>query len=456
MKKITSILLLHSFSQTLKEDDLLSQQRFRVFRLTTLFCLLIFSLALYQIFLAHFSRLLLTWIMTTLFAGIFFNYFVLTIHQKAKAAYITLLILIFMVLHAVTYASGGIRNSGMFYLAAVILIAYMLLGKKGGQIMAGVSIVHVVYFYFVSTYTDWVDYSIIGDGAAMIDLDYLITAVLSILLLTAQATYIEKSKNAIINDIQLKRDELAIKNAALLNTQKDLEIKNKELEQKNKELEQFAFISSHDLQEPLRTISDFVGLLRKRYVGKLDEKADQYLAFIAQASDRMKTLIKDLLQYSQIGVEKRNEPINCMTVLEEVMVDIGKMIAETKTEIHSGPLPFITGNATGIKQLFQNLIMNAVKFRQKDSIPEIRISAQKKDAYWEFSFADNGIGIAQQHSHRIFDIFQRLHPRTEYTGSGIGLSHCKKIVELHGGKIWVDSAPGAGSTFHFTILVSQV
>jgi len=328
----------------------------------------------------------------------------------------------------------------------------MLLGKNGGQIMAGISVVHVVYFYFAGVYTNWIDYSLLGTGAHMIELDFLITGVFSILLLTAQANYIEKSKNAIINDIKLKRDELAINNAALLNTRNDLELRNKELKQKNAELEQFAFISSHDLQEPLRTISDFVGLLQQQYVGKLDEKADKYLSFIAQSSKRMRTLIKDLLHYSQIGNEKINEPVDCAALLHEVKTNIGKIIAEKRAEIHSDPLPVITGNATGIKQLFQNLVINAIKFRKKDSIPEIKISAKKKGAYWEFSFTDNGIGIEQQHSQRIFDIFKRLHPRTEYTGSGIGLSHCKKIVELHGGKIWVKSEPEAGSTFYFTIL----
>lgn len=456
MKKIVSILLLDRFSKTLKEEDLLSVQRFRVFRITTVFCLLIFSLAIFQIFLADFNRMSLVYIMTVLFAAIFINYFVLAIHKKADSAYITLLILIFLLLHVVTYASGGIRNSGLFYFAAVILITYMLLGKKGGKVMAGFSIIHVVYFYFVSRNTDWVDYSIIGNSEDMIDLDFLITGVLSILLLTAQANYIEKSKNAIISDVRLKRDELAINNATLLDTQKKLEIKNRELEQKNLELEQFAFVSSHDLQEPLRTIADFAGLLQQRYKGKLDDKADKYLSFITQSSERMKTLIKDLLHYSQIGSEKRLESINCSILLGEVMQDIGKILKETKAEIQSSPLPLITGNPTAIKQLFQNLVINAIKFRKKDCIPEIKISALKKGAYWEFSIADNGIGIEKEHSHKIFNIFQRLNSRKEYAGSGIGLSHCKKIVELYGGRIWVKSVPGEGSTFYFTLHAASV
>ena len=239
--------------------------------------------------------------------------------------------------------------------------------------------------------------------------------------------------------------------AKLRKSEADLERNNRELIQKNRDLEQFAFAASHDLQEPLRTISDFVGLLRQQYQGKLDEKADKCLAFIIQSSDRMKIFIRDLLQYSRIGSDNTNEQVNCMVILDEVLADLGKAIEETNADIKADPLPFISGHPAEIKQLFQNLIVNAIKFRKKDSIPKIKISAQKKDNYWQFTFADNGIGIEEQYNEKIFVIFQRLHTRSEYQGSGIGLSNCKKIVELHNGKIWVDSKPGEGSTFQFTI-----
>jgi PAS domain S-box-containing protein len=239
--------------------------------------------------------------------------------------------------------------------------------------------------------------------------------------------------------------------AKLHKSEAELEVNNKELMQKNRELEQFAFVTSHDLQEPLRTISDFVELLRQQYEGKLDEKADKCMAYIIQSSDRMKIFITDLLQYSRLGNEQTNEAVNCTVILREVLADLGKAIEETHADIDAGPLPFINAHPNEIKQLFQNLIVNAIKFRKKDSIPKIKISAQKKDNYWQFTFADNGIGIEEQHKERIFVIFQRLHTRSEYQGSGIGLSNCKKIVELHNGKIWVDSKIGEGSTFQFTI-----
>jgi signal transduction histidine kinase/ligand-binding sensor domain-containing protein len=226
---------------------------------------------------------------------------------------------------------------------------------------------------------------------------------------------------------------------------------NQELGKKNIELEQFVYIASHDLREPLRTTTSFVELFQKQYKGKLDERADSYLSYITQSADRMKTLIDDLLDYSRIGSSKELEQVDCNIMLGEVLTDLGIALNEAGAEISSDQLPVISAHPTGIKQLFQNLIANGVKFRKKDIPPQIKISVQKNIRDWQFAFKDNGIGIDEKHKERIFLIFQRLHNRNEYEGSGIGLAHCKKIVELHGGKIWIESEPGDGTTFHFTI-----
>lgn len=257
-----------------------------------------------------------------------------------------------------------------------------------------------------------------------------------------------KGALGMLTDITQRKlqDELLKKSEA------DLEMKNRELEQKNTELEQFAYIASHDLQEPLRTVSSFTDRFQKLYSNTVDEIGQKYLYFIQQGTERMKTLITDLLDYSRIGRGKELTSVDCNDIINTVIADLDTAIQESKVEIKTEKLPVVNGYTTEMKQLFQNLVVNAIKFKKKEVTPKIHISSEPVNGGWEFKVEDNGIGIDEQHNERIFAIFQRLHTRSEYEGSGIGLSHCKKIVELHGGKIWVKSAPGEGSTFHFTIL----
>ncbi len=256
---------------------------------------------------------------------------------------------------------------------------------------------------------------------------------------------------AAIRDIsEKKRLEKEIRDVNL-SLEKKVKQRTAELEIKNKELEQFAYVASHDLQEPLRTTSSFVELLRKQYYGRIDENANRYIDYVIQASDRMKTLIKDLLDYSRIGREKQFEPVDCNTAFAEVMADLAKVIKENKAIITAENLPVVNAFPTELKLLFQNLVSNSIKFQQPGIAPHIDISTSKENSHWHFKFRDNGIGIEKQYQQRIFIIFQRLHNRSVYEGSGIGLAHCKKIVELHGGTIWVESEAGKGSTFHFTI-----
>jgi light-regulated signal transduction histidine kinase (bacteriophytochrome) len=224
-----------------------------------------------------------------------------------------------------------------------------------------------------------------------------------------------------------------------------------ELESKNKELEQFAYVASHDLQEPIRTTAGFVELLKKQYYGKLDGNADKYIDYILQSSDRMKTLIRDLLDYSRIGRQKEAMLVDCSLILKEVLADLDKSIRESETIIVREDLPVLKAYPTELKLLFQNLIANSIKFRKPGTPPCIDVSASREKGIWEFAIRDNGIGIEQKYHDRIFVIFQRLHTRSEYEGSGIGLAHCKKIAELHDGRVWVDSEPGQGSVFRFTI-----
>lgn len=231
----------------------------------------------------------------------------------------------------------------------------------------------------------------------------------------------------------------------------------RELEERNTELEQFAYVASHDLQEPLRMISSFLQLLERRYGDQLDATAEEYIRFAVDGAKRMQGLIHDLLAYSRVGTRgKAFQRLDLDDVVAEVLADLQQAIDENDARVTVEDLPELYADPTQMRQLFQNLIANALKFRG-EATPEIRLSAERDRengrALWRVAVRDNGIGIAPEHAERIFQIFQRLHTREEYEGTGIGLAICRKIVERHGGKIWVESQPGQGATFFFTIPV---
>ncbi len=225
-----------------------------------------------------------------------------------------------------------------------------------------------------------------------------------------------------------------------------------ELKRSNKELEQFAYVSSHDLQEPLRMVALFTQLLERRYKGKLDSDADDYIKFIVDGAQRMKLLIDDLLSYSRVNTKGGEfEPIELDKVMNNVLSNLQLISKENNAEIIiQEPLPTIIGDKSQMLHVFQNLIANGIKFNDKES-PEIRVSAQEDENGWIFNVSDNGIGIAPEYQAQIFEIFKRLHDRDEYPGTGIGLAICQKIIERHGGKIWVESCKGEGSIFYFNI-----
>jgi signal transduction histidine kinase len=224
-----------------------------------------------------------------------------------------------------------------------------------------------------------------------------------------------------------------------------------ELRRSNEELEQFAYVASHDLQEPLRMVGSYTGLLKRRYQGKLDREADEFIAYAIDGVTRMQALINDLLTYSRAGRGNRPlEEIDAGQALGRALDNLQTAIADTHAVVSRGMMPRVAANTVQLTQLFQNLIGNALKFC-KDRRPEIRIAAEPVGREWVFSVQDNGIGIDPQYRDRIFLIFQRLHKREEYPGTGIGLAICKKIVEQQGGQIWVESEPGKGSTFKFTL-----
>jgi PAS domain S-box-containing protein len=233
--------------------------------------------------------------------------------------------------------------------------------------------------------------------------------------------------------------------------QEQLERFAQELQRSNQELEQFAYVASHDLREPLRMIRSYVELLARRYEGQLDADADDFIGFTVEGVARMQALIDGLLSYSRIGTRGRPfVPTATADVLAQTLRNLEVAIAEEEAQIHYGELPPVRGDSIQLVQLFQNLIDNALKFSNARA-PEVEIRATREGQMWRFAVQDNGIGIAPRHRERIFQIFQRLHTREEYPGTGIGLAMCKKIVERHGGRIWVETEAETGSTFYFTL-----
>ena len=227
--------------------------------------------------------------------------------------------------------------------------------------------------------------------------------------------------------------------------------KTEELACSNAELEQFAYVASHDLQEPLRMVSSYVQLLARRYKDRLDSDADDFINFAVDGANRMQALIKDLLAYSRVGTKGKSlEPTSCETVLDLTLANLQFAIEENSARVTHDPLPTVLADQSQLVQLFQNLIANAIKFRGEEA-PHVHLAAEKHEGGWLFSIRDNGIGIDEEYGERIFEIFQRLHGRDDYSGTGIGLAICKKIVDCHGGRIWVTSNPGGGSAFYFTL-----
>ena len=247
-------------------------------------------------------------------------------------------------------------------------------------------------------------------------------------------------------------DEAALARAELEASHAVLEAQTEELRRSNRDLEQFAYVASHDLQEPLRKVASFTQLLRSRYHGQLDERADQYIDFAVDGAKRMQRLINDLLGFSRVGrIGTEVTDVDMAALLAQATEDLSDVVAETGARVTAGALPAVRGEAPLLAQLLTNLVGNALKFRRPGVRPDVRVEAERVGGFWQFSCRDNGIGIDPQYAERVFVIFQRLHAKDVYEGTGIGLALCKKIVEYHGGEIWVDQAVEEGTVVRWTL-----
>jgi signal transduction histidine kinase len=256
---------------------------------------------------------------------------------------------------------------------------------------------------------------------------------------------------AVGRDVDLMRERILAELSAVRTAHAALEARTEDLQRSNSELEQFAYVASHDLQEPLRKVASFCQLLQRRYAGRLDAKADEYIEHAVDGAKRMQALINDLLAFSRVGRTAQNrEPVSLGLLLAQAWANLSGEVRRTHATIEQGELPVVLGEASLLTAVFQNLLSNALKFHG-DQPPRVSVSVRRDGRYWLFCFSDNGIGIAPEYADRIFVIFQRLHDKATYPGTGIGLAMVKKIIEYHGGRIWLDTEVTSGTRFCFTL-----
>ncbi len=265
-----------------------------------------------------------------------------------------------------------------------------------------------------------------------------------------------------LNPIELERDTIVLAMIRDITERRRVEERqrryaaqlkqaNVELQRSNQQLGEFAYVASHDLQEPLRSVGHFCQLLKQQYKGRLDEQADMWIDFAVDGAQRMRTLIDDLLAYSRVTTQTQQfEVVDCSAVMHRVIANLSSSIEQSRAEVIQADLPTVTADKTQMLQLFQNLIGNAIKFR-KEKTPKVHVGAERHEDEWIFAVRDNGIGIEPEHRERVFKMFKRLHTHEQYAGNGVGLAICKRIVERHGGRIWLESQSGEGTVFFFSI-----
>ena len=357
--------------------------------------------------------------------------------------------------HVVKAASG--EEALKWLLAesfAVILLDVKMSGMDGyetARLIRAREKTRDIPIIFLTSYNK--EDSQIAKGYSYGAVDYIIKPVVPDTLRSKVGVFIELSKRTAA--LRRKNLELEVAEKALKERTQELAERVEELARSNAELERFAYVASHDLKEPLRMVTSYTTLLARRYKGKLDADADEFINYAVDGAGRMEQLIRDLLIYSRVGNrDKLVRFVDCEVVLGRALANLESAIEESAATVTHDHLPTVMADDTQLVQVFQNLISNAIKFRREDP-PRIHVSTSEMPAGWTFSIQDNGIGIDPEYADRIFVIFQRLHTRSEYPGNGIGLAICKKVVEQHGGRIWLESRPGQGSTFHFSIPVER-
>lgn len=363
---------------------------------------------------------------------------------SVKFRKILLTIALYMVSVVLLYELG-MYGPGLLYLLVITIFAALIFEYRYALASVFANLLICVAFGVI-IYLDWGSSQVVMqydmDSWIAVSSNLLFLCTVSLLLIPQLFDGLQRAfdKQKAVEQ-ELKKNQSALKRSFL------------QLEEKNEELEKFAYIASHDLKEPLRMVQNFMHLLQKKYGEHLDEKANKYIYFAVDGAERMTRLINDLLEYSRVGrVHTEKTGVDLNELIDTIRREFFPESDEGSDVIRTTDLPVIEAVEVSVKMLFQNLISNALKYRDENRSPMLTLSYEDLQTHWKFSVKDNGIGIPEEYSDRIFDIFKRLHTNSDYSGTGIGLAICKKVVEQHDGEIWVESEPGVGSTFYFTIL----
>ena len=570
VKWIIRKLMLDSIYRSIQDDDILAKQRFNLFRTFNLVAIIGIGLICYQAIYVFQTQKNLSFILLGLELLLILNYLLLNVHRKLTLSVVISLLSCFGALHYITYFAGGIRNSGMFYQIAFILISFMLLGSRYGIWFTVLSVANMIYFFLITEYTNWVDYSFIGETASLINQDYLITSLVSLIVISSLINNLESKKNVVISTITDSRNKLAIINKELkklslvasktdnavvitnengviewvnegftritgyqfydakdqsmpaflsgpetdkenlekvqnsmrefkfcdsellrykkdgatvwlhasitpisdneknsrkfifimsdVNERKKAEIQLNEylsdLEKTNKELDKFAYIVSHDLKAPLRAIGNLTDWITQDSADNLTDESKENFQIIKGRVKRMEQLINAILEYSKVSKHKGTQELFSFNEIIHNAVDLAGTDSNCKIEI-SGTMPEYYGDKVKYQQVFMNLISNGIKHNNKEQ-KKIEICCREEGKFWEFMIKDNGPGIDKRFHEKVFVIFQTLKARDEFESTGIGLSIVKKIVEEAGGSIRIESTPGEGAAFYFTVPKNQI
>lgn len=370
------------------------------------------------------------------------------------------------------------QNAGLIFIAAMITGVIFIIDLKTDSSVAVASVYTIVILYswllprkYASIYTALICTFltilsvVISDEMAvnpreLSNMNMVISLV--VIWITVMLVFIARSGFSRLEGINKKlsdSSDILLDKVIQLDTQQEklssqkvqLENLNTELMNKNKELERFTSIASHDLREPLRTIGNMTQLMSKKYYSQFDDQGKKILEYVNSATDRVTIMIKGLLEFSRIGNKRETQEVNCQELVQIIALDFDAALKAIDGKIKMHELPKVNGNPVELRMVFQNLISNGLKFKKPNESPVVEVSAKKRNDHVEFCVTDNGIGLAEEDYGKIFLIFQRLNPVEEYEGTGLGLAYCRKIVELHGGKIWINSTKGVGTSFHFTI-----